>query len=85
MEWIWLLLIVGLIFFFMFFGKMITNEFSEMVSFFFLAALIAIILASRDLLLIGIAFLFIVSVLFKKRQIKSEYDFDSGAYGQNLK
>lgn len=86
MEWIWLLIIIAFAFFLMFFGGgLFTGGFLEVVSFLFLAALIALILASRDPLIIGIAVLFIGSKILKRRPVRHEYDIDSAAYGQNIK
>ncbi|MFH0961341.1 MAG: hypothetical protein V1820_01510 [archaeon] len=85
MQWIWLILIAALMFFTLFFESVMTGNFLEVFSFLFLAALLAIILASRDPLIILIALLFIFMKIFKRRPVRQDYDVDSAAYGQNVK
>lgn len=79
----WLIVIVAFVFFLMFFGgTMLTGPTLEVMSFVILAALLAFILASRDLILIAVALFLLWRIIVKRRPARDEYDFDAAAYSQ---
>jgi hypothetical protein len=78
---IWILIPIAGLLFLVFFGSFVTGAFAEMASFVILAGILAIILASRDLLIIAIAILLIARKALTKRPTMHEYDVDSAAWG----
>jgi uncharacterized membrane protein len=62
-------------------GAFLTGAFLEMASFVILAGILAIIFASRDILIISIALLLIAKKVLSRRPVTHEYDVDSAAWG----
>ena len=78
----WILLpVIGLGFLLLVGTGFFTGALLEMASFVIMAGILAIIFASRDILIISIALLLIAKKVLSRRPVAHEYDVDSAAWG----